>query len=52
KKLQGMIAENTYIHVLESFGLQLEDSKEWRDVINSYFHRKSGISDELNRKIY
>ncbi|NLM98105.1 MAG: alpha-glucuronidase, partial [Halanaerobiaceae bacterium] len=35
QKLKGMIAENTYNHVLERFEIQLEHSKEWRDVINS-----------------
>jgi alpha-glucuronidase len=31
---------------------QAEHSQEWRDIINTYFYRKSGFKDELNRKIY
>jgi hypothetical protein len=31
---------------------QLEHAKEWRDVINSYFYRKTGIADELGRKYF
>ena len=52
QRLKGKIDEETYLHVMERFNIQLEHAKEWRDVINSYFYRKSGIPDELNRKIY
>ncbi|SFL52503.1 alpha-glucuronidase [Gracilibacillus orientalis] len=31
---------------------QLENAKEWRDQINTYFYRKSGISDQHERTIY
>ncbi|WP_167957423.1 alpha-glucuronidase [Anaerosporobacter faecicola] len=31
---------------------QLRSAKEWRDQINTYFYRKSGIEDERNRRIY
>ncbi|HEY9062705.1 MAG TPA: alpha-glucuronidase family glycosyl hydrolase [Pseudobacteroides sp.] len=41
-----------YSHVLERLEGQIEHAKEWRDVVNSYFYRKSGIEDELNRQIY
>jgi len=50
--LREKIDKETYLHVEERFKIQLEHAKEWRDVINSYFYRKSGIPDELNRKIY
>ena len=32
--------------------LQLHNAREWRDVINTFFHRLSGISDEHGRIIY
>lgn len=32
--------------------LQLENAREWRDVINTYFHRLSGAGDEKGRAIY
>ncbi len=41
-----------YQHVLERLEGQIEHAKEWRDVINSYFYRKTGIKDELDRTIY
>jgi len=31
---------------------QSKHAKEWRDVVNSYFLRKSGIDDEQGRTIY
>jgi alpha-glucuronidase len=32
--------------------LQVANANEWRDIVNSYFFRKSGIPDEHGRKIY
>ena len=50
--LRGKIEEESFNHVLERLNMQLEHSKEWRDVINTYFYRKTGINDQLNRKIH
>ncbi|TYQ16617.1 UNVERIFIED_CONTAM: alpha-glucuronidase [Acetivibrio alkalicellulosi] len=50
--LKGKVPEESFNHVLEKLNIQLEHAKEWRDVINSYFYRKTGIKDELGRKIY
>ncbi|MCZ0704278.1 alpha-glucuronidase [Natronobacillus azotifigens] len=38
--------------VQERLNHQLENAKEWRDIINTYFYRKSGIADRHNRTIY
>jgi alpha-glucuronidase len=38
--------------VLERLDIQVVDAKEWRDVVNTYFYRKTGIKDEYGRKIY
>ena len=38
--------------VLERFVRQFENSKNWRDVINTYFYRKTLIPDEKGRQIY
>ena len=32
--------------------LQLENAREWRDVVNTFFHRLSGVADEKGRTIY
>jgi alpha-glucuronidase len=50
--LQGKIDAECFARVLGRLDEQLEHAKEWRDVINSYFYRKTGIADELGRKIF
>ena len=50
--VKGKINDDWYNHVLTRLQGQLEHSKEWRDIINTYFYRKTGIADRLGRKIY
>ncbi len=50
--LKGKINEELFRHVSERLDGQIEHAKEWRDVINTYFFRKTGIKDENGRKIY
>lgn len=50
--LEEKIERETFDIVLERFDIQVEDAKEWRDVVNTYFYRKTGIKDIHNRKIY
>lgn len=50
--LEGKIDEWIFGNVKERFQLQLANAKEWRDQINTYFYRKSGIADEKGRTIY
>lgn len=52
KTLEGKIAPDIYGECLRRFELQLENAERWRDVINTYFFRKSGIPDAHGRKIY
>lgn len=52
KKVENTVAPKIYERVTERLDGQLSHSKEWRDVINSYFYRKSMIPDGQNRKIY
>ena len=52
KSLEGLISKDVYERALERFIHQAEHSKEWRDVINSYFFRKTGIKDLQGREIY
>ena len=52
KDLEGEIEETVFENVRKRFEMQLENSREWRDQVNSYFYRKSGIGDEKGRKIY
>lgn len=50
--LEGLVDEEIYAVVKERFGRQLANAREWRDQVNSYFFRKSGIPDEKGRRIY
>lgn len=50
-ELQGLIDEGAYQRVLERLVHQSNHAKEWRDVINSYFYRKTGIDDQHGRAI-
>ena len=52
KQLQSKIDNARYAHVLGRLEEQLENAMEWRDIVNTYFFRKSGIADEQGRKIY
>ncbi|MDE7284260.1 MAG: alpha-glucuronidase [Lachnospiraceae bacterium] len=52
EKLKGKLPDHVYKRAMERLEHQQEHSKEWRDQINTYFYRKSGIPDEKNREIY
>jgi alpha-glucuronidase len=49
--LRDLIDFERFDQVLERLELQTVDAREWRDEINSYFFRKSGIKDGLGREI-
>ncbi len=51
-KLKDVIPADAFERVKERFELQLDNAREWRDQVNSYFYRKSGIEDEKGRTIY
>jgi alpha-glucuronidase len=52
KSLKDQLGAGVYHSVLERFERQLANAREWRDVVNTYFHRKTGIPDRKGRKIY
>lgn len=52
ESLREDISDIPFQRVYKRLQEQREHSKEWRDVICSYFNRKSGIEDEKGRKIY
>lgn len=52
KELEGLIDEDAYKRALSRFEHQRMHSKEWRDIINSYFYRKTLIKDEKGRELY
>jgi len=50
--LQQHLPESAYKSVMERLQRQLANAREWRDVINNYFYRKSGMPDKHGRLIY
>jgi len=52
ESLKDELHEEAYASVRERLDMQLTNAKEWRDVVNSYFYRKTGIADAKGRKIY
>lgn len=50
--LQAHLPQETYRSVRERLCRQLKNAQEWRDVINTYFYRFTGVPDEQGRKIY
>ncbi|MGM9537575.1 MAG: alpha-glucuronidase [Candidatus Onthomonas sp.] len=50
--LKPDLKPEVYERLEARFAHQKEHACEWRDVINTYFYRKTGIGDEKGRKIY
>ncbi|RZU24024.1 alpha-glucuronidase [Streptomyces sp. BK239] len=50
--LADLVAPARHARVAERFEEQLRCAREWRDQVNSYFLRKSGIGDERGRAVY
>jgi alpha-glucuronidase len=51
-QLEGRVDAALFTRVSERLDEQLRCATEWRDQINTYFLRKSGIADERGREIY
>lgn len=52
KSLKGQVDEATYDNVADRLERQLENARNWRDQVNTYFYRMSGIPDDKGREIY
>ncbi|MFD5158155.1 alpha-glucuronidase [Streptomyces hawaiiensis] len=50
--LAGLVDPARHARVAERYEEQLRGAREWRDQINSYFLRKSGVPDGRGRRIY
>jgi alpha-glucuronidase len=50
--LAGQVGKERFENVRHRLELQVTNAAEWRDVVNTYFARKSGIPDERGRRIY
>ena len=50
--LKNTLEKEVFESVLSRFERQILNAREWRDQINTYFWRKTGIPDSKGRKIY
>jgi alpha-glucuronidase len=50
--LAGQVDSARFANVRRRLELQVANATQWRDVVNTYFARKSGIPDERGRRIY
>ncbi|MEV7085415.1 alpha-glucuronidase [Streptomyces sp. NPDC093085] len=50
--LAGLVEPALHGRVAERYGEQVRSAREWRDHINSYFFRKSGVPDARGRRIH
>ena len=49
--LEGSVPPEVYADVCQRLARQVINAREWRDVVNTYFFRYSGIPDSQGRKI-
>lgn len=52
KSLKDSLDGEVYQSVLSRFERQLDNAREWRDQVNTYFLRRTGIGDKQGRVIY
>lgn len=50
--IQDKLPQDAFQRMHQRLTHQAAHSKDWRDIINTYFHRISDIDDEKGRKIY
>ncbi|MCG5217672.1 alpha-glucuronidase [Streptosporangium sp. KLBMP 9127] len=48
----GLVAPELHARVKERLDEQLRSAEEWRDQVNAYFFRKSGVPDAHGRRIH
>lgn len=52
QRIADLVAEDVSIRVAERLDEQVRCAEEWRDQVNAYFHRKSGVPDARGRQLY
>ncbi len=50
--LKDQVDENAFGRVMQRMDKQVKNAHEWRDVINTFFYRLTGIPDAKGRTIY
>lgn len=52
KEVEGQIPQSDWCNVAQRLQRQRDNAIAWRDQVNTYFYRMSGIPDERGRMIY
>ncbi|MHC5228663.1 alpha-glucuronidase [Enterococcus sp. LJL99] len=52
RNLKPHLDEISYQNVYERLKEQQRSARDWKDQVNTYFYRKSGVPDQHKRKIY
>jgi alpha-glucuronidase len=52
EQVAGLVEKELFARVRERLDEQARSAEEWRDQINTYFFRKSGVPDAKGRRIY
>jgi alpha-glucuronidase len=52
REAAGLVDQALYDRVAERLDEQVRSAEEWRDQVNTYFFRKSGVPDAHGRRIY
>jgi alpha-glucuronidase len=52
REAAGLVDQALYDRVADRLDEQLRSAEEWRDQVNTYFFRKSGVPDAKGRRIY
>ncbi|GIE95647.1 alpha-glucuronidase [Paractinoplanes rishiriensis] len=52
RRVSGVVALDRYERVAALLDEQVRSAEEWRDQVNAYFFRKSGVPDWEGRRIY
>lgn len=52
QRIAGLVADDVSARVAGRLDEQVRCAEEWRDQVNAYFHRKSGVPDAHGRPLY
>jgi alpha-glucuronidase len=52
RTIEGEVPDDLFVRVADRLDEQVRSAQEWRDQINAYFFRKSGVPDRHGRPIY
>lgn len=50
--VEGQLPQTDFLNIKERLERQLKNAREWRDQVNTFFYRMSGVPDAQGRKIY